>query len=1088
MAPPFFPDDPSKSLRAQLLSYTLWANLVLVACCVFAGLVGGHLPAFVIWAEIAFGVWSFVVRWWLFQGRVQLASGALLAAGFVVITLVIARLGTIRVPAAGFYVALVLASGCFFELRGMLLMIALSSVAVGGLIIAENFGLLPQPDYSVNITQWIATTGLFGAVGFWTFATLQTTRRALVRAESELAERRRIESSLRKTEARFRAIVEGSNDGILFCDAEAKILFRSSSYERINGFSEAERVGKNGFETVHPNDLARVRRYWQELLTSTKTAHPIEYQIRHRDGTWRWVETTAQNLLSNPEVQAIVITSRDITERKKSESRLLVSDRALRSISQGVLLAGPDRRILSANPAFTAITGFTEDEILGQTCHHLQGPLTDPVTIAAIREALQKGTEFVGEVLNYRKDGTTFINELIISPITDGEGKVAHFIGTMRDVTDRRQAEAAIRASERFTREIADTIPAMIGFWNRDLRCVFANQSYLDWFGRTVDQMIGISIQELMGPELFLKNEPYMRAALRGESQQFERTLTKPSGSQHSVWAQYRPRWVNGEVCGFFVQVTDITPLKKSQEQLREKDQRLRELLGSIDAIVWEADATTFVFTSVSENVERLLGYPLADWLQPGFWAEHIHPDDRSQALHYCATCAGQLENHEFEYRFIAKDGRVVWLRDDVKVIAAEGRPRWLRGLMVDVTATRELEQQLRQSQKLEAIGTLAGGIAHDFNNILAGVYGFTALARKAAGNNPELVGYLDEIARGGRRAAELVRQILTFSRARGGDLAMAPIRLEHIVEEALKLLRATTPSTIEFKTTLAPNLPGMFGSASQLHQVVMNLGTNAVQAIGARPGRLSVTLEESDVDEALARVLPDIGPGRHLRLIVSDTGSGISQANQARVFEPFFTTKAPGEGTGLGLSVVHGIVRNHHGAIRLVSETERGSTFEIFLPVAQGLSAPEPPTLREAPQGRGERILFVDDEIVVIQVGKLALAGLGYAVETEINAVLALDRLKKDPWAFDLVITDQTMPNLTGMEFARQIRALRPDLPVILSSGHDATLTVERIHESGVREFLAKPYTIETLADTVQRHLGRRQEARQPTTDGPKS
>ena len=259
-----------------------------------------------------------------------------------------------------------------------------------------------------------------------------------------------------------------------------------------------------------------------------------------------------------------------------------------------------------------------------------------------------------------------------------------------------------------------------------------------------------------------------------------------------------------------------------------------------------------------------------------------------------------------------------------------------------DITARKRaqverqtLEGQLRQSQKLEAIGTLAGGIAHDFNNILAGIYGFTSLARDSAGGNPALHDYLDEIGRAGRRAAELVQRILAFSRSRNGDETMEPVHLGLVAAEAVKLLRAGSPSTIELVARVTGTLPAVMGNATQLHQVVMNLGTNAVQAMRDRPGRLSISLDACVIDEALARALPGLQPGPGVRLTVGDTGDGMNAATQERVFEPFFTTKGPGEGTGLGLSVVHGIVRSHHGAIRLSSEVGRGSTFEVFLPAA---------------------------------------------------------------------------------------------------------------------------------------------------------
>jgi PAS domain S-box-containing protein len=504
-------------------------------------------------------------------------------------------------------------------------------------------------------------------------------------------------------------------------------------------------------------------------------------------------------------------------------------------------------------------------------------------------------------------------------------------------------------------------------------------------------------------------------------------------------------------------------------------------VIDSVDAILWEADATTFQFTSVSRNAERLLGYATADWLAPNFWVDHVYSDDREQAVQYCAACTGRLEDHRFEYRFVAKDGRIVWLRDDVHVIAENGQPRWMRGLMLDVTTTRDLEQQLRQSQKLEAIGTLAGGIAHDFNNILSAIYGFTSLARQAAtdGNSVELHSHLDEIGRGGRRAADLVRQILAFSRTRGSDLAMVTVRPERLVNEAVNLLRATSPSTIEFVVEIGDELPVIHGSASQLHQIVMNLGTNSIHAMKGRAGILRVALDVSNVDEEFARTLSSVKAGQFLRLTISDTGTGMDASIQQRIFEPFFTTKGPSEGTGLGLSVVHGIVTNHRGAIRVTSEVGRGTSFEVYLPTALGPVAEEkggvPSRIDEIARGHGERIFLVDDEPTVARAGEITLGRMGYRAASETNVLAALARIEQDPQAFDLVMTDQTMPIMTGLEFALRVHRLRVDLPVVIASGHSDSLTPDAVKNAGVSEVLAKPYTLEGLAEVVRRNLAAR-------------
>jgi len=528
------------------------------------------------------------------------------------------------------------------------------------------------------------------------------------------------------------------------------------------------------------------------------------------------------------------------------------------------------------------------------------------------------------------------------------------------------------------------------------------------------------------------------------------------------------------------IQITahDISQRREAQEALRESEERYRRLFEAESDAIVVVNCDTGQFVDVNGAASQLYGYSGDEFLQLRAADISSEPIVTEQAIAEHARTV-PLRWHR------KKDGTVFPVEITGSYFEARGHTFHVAAIR-DLTERkraeaehREIERRFQESQKLESLGILAGGIAHDFNNILSGIFGFTSLARKAAGGSPELQDYLDEIGRAGRRAAELVRQILAFSRTRNDAAALAPVRLEGVVAEAVKLLRATSPSMITFDVYQEPNLPAVAGDATQLHQVVMNLGTNAVQAMNERPGFVTLRLDACEVDEALARALSGVNAGPFLRLTVRDTGTGMDSKTQGRVFEPFFTTRTTGGGTGLGLSVVHGIVRSHHGAIRLTSEVDRGTTFEVYLPAVASAPAEDRRESLTIARGQGERILFVDDEIAIMNIGKLCLGQLGYGVIAECSVLEALARFEREPETFHLVVTDLSMPDLTGLEFAMRVRELRGDLPVILTTGYSATLTPERLRSAGVREVLEKPYTIDALAATVSRYLPRRQAVR---------
>ena len=453
-----------------------------------------------------------------------------------------------------------------------------------------------------------------------------------------------------------------------------------------------------------------------------------------------------------------------------------------------------------------------------------------------------------------------------------------------------------------------------------------------------------------------------------------------------------------------------------------------------------------------------------------------VHPDDASRMKaavrdHF----EGRTDRYEAEYRVRHPDGEWHWLQARGRCFRdASGKVERFVGSAIDITARKNaeaekerLEIQLRQSQKMEAMGTLAGGIAHDFNNILGAILGYGELAQKAAPEGNVVRRYLDNVMHAGGRAKALVERILAFSRSGMGE--RSPINVQGVVEETLELLATSLVPGVRLEKRLEAGDAAIVGDATQLHQVAMNLCTNAMQAM-ENGGVLEVALDRADVAQNRRLSHGDLAPGPYVRLCVSDTGSGIPPQVLDRMFDPFFTTKGVGEGTGLGLSLVHGIVADLGGAIDVRTATGRGTTFTIWLPIAGEAAVPSAEDAAELPHGHGEMVMIVDDEKPLVALAEEMLAGLGYEPIGFSSSVEALQAFREAPRRFDVVLTDETMPELTGTDLAREFRLLRPDVPIVLMSGYSGTQLHERAHAIGIREVLHKPLQSKDIAECLGR------------------
>jgi len=734
---------------------------------------------------------------------------------------------------------------------------------------------------------------------------------------------------------------------------------------------------------------------------------------------------------------------------------------------EGVWIIDIDTHTTFVNRQMADMLGYSAAEMIGKKVPEF----LDDENRVIFKEKINKRKEGHNEQYDLkfiRKDGSELWCIINASPLFSPEGDVVGSFGMVTDVTDRKQAEEALRESEANLRSIFRAAPTGIGMVV-DRVIKQANDRLCEMLGYSRGELLGKSARVLYPTDEdfeYVGQEKYAQIRARGTGT-VETRWQRKDGKVIDVLLSSTPLDPNDLSIGVTFTALDITARKLSEEALRESKERYQTVLEANPdpVVVYDIEGRVTYFNPA---FKRVFGWTLEECLGKKmdiFVPKEAWPETKMMIENVLAgTSFSGIETSRY-----TKEGKSI----PVSVSGAiyrdrDGNPMGSVVNLRDIREQKQLQAQLQQAQKMEAIGTLAGGIAHDFNNILSAIIGYTEMSLGDVEQGSLLYNNLQKVLNAGGRAKDLASQILTFSRQSDQDLK--PVKVKLIAKDALKLLRASLPTTIEIHRNIQSD-SAILADSTQIHQVLMNLCTNAGHAMREKGGILEVKLVDVEVDSDFTASYPDLKPGHFLKLTISDTGHGISPHVLERIFDPFFTTKEKGEGTGMGLSVVHGIVKSHGGMITVYSEPEKGSVFNIFLPAIEERLEMEVVVEKPLPHGT-ERILFIDDEETLVDIGKSLLESLGYDVVTETSSIEALKLFKAQVDRFDLVITDMTMPKMTGDKLAGEVLQIKPDIPIILCTGFSAMIDEDKAKAMGIRAFIFKPILRRDIAEAVRKVL----------------
>ncbi len=900
----------------------------------------------------------------------------------------------------------------------------------------------------------------------------------------DVTERKRAEAALQASEAELRALFSAITDVIIVFDAEGRYLKIAPINSAYSYKPPDDVIGKRQHE-LFPKEIAdflvgHIRRALEEGC-----AHRVEYSLQ-LGGTEFWFDGSVAPMSKD----TVIWVARDITERKQAEeerARLTIEIEnqrerldSLVSSVPGVVWESwgqPDaatQRMNFVSDYVEAMLGYSIDEWLATPNFWLTIVHPDDRDAAATEAATSfaAGKNSTVEFRWIAKDGHVVWVEANYAVIKDDEGHPIGLRGVTTDTTERKRAEAELHFQKTLLESQSEASIDGILVTSDDREILSYNQRFVDLWGipeaaldtRSDQTALQSVIDKLQDPEGFLNGVEYLyghpQENSRDEIQLNDgRTFDRYTAPIKSAQDEYFGRvW-------FF---RDITERKQAEAALRESEERYRDLVENAHDIIYSHDLEGN-YTSMNKAGETITGYTVEEALRLSL-AHTVAPEYLAEVREMLQRKLAGERGTAYEMEIIAKDGRRITVEANTKLVYQEGVAIGVQGIARDVSERKLLEDQLRQSQKMEAIGQLAGGVAHDFNNLLTAINGYSSLALQRMNGNDPIRGYLEEIKKAGDRAANLTRQLLAFGRKQ--ILQPLALNLNDIVTDMNKLLRRLIGEDIILTAKLDPALKKIKADPGQIEQILVNLVVNARDAM-PQGGNLTIETASVELHEEYASKHVGVLPGNYVMLAISDTGVGMNEETQARIFDPFFTTKEKEKGTGLGLSTVYGIVKQSGGNIWVYSEPGHGTTFKIYLPQLESPATQTEIEAKEEAAPRGsETILLVEDEDIVRALARQILEQAGYNVLEARGGEEVVHLSAEHSGAIDLLLTDVVMPKASGKEIADLITSIRPNVRVLFMSGYtDEAIVHHGVLDSGV-EFIQKPFTPASLARKVREVL----------------
>jgi len=768
-------------------------------------------------------------------------------------------------------------------------------------------------------------------------------------------------------------------------------------------------------------------------------------------------------------VLIFVISTISTTNVRKSEERL----RSLFDASTDfIFLLDKQGVILQTNLSTLGKSGYRERELIGRGIYEFFTPSSQKIFQERFPVLLKQGKNRA-EVEFVYKNGTIATMDCSASAVYGEQGEINSFMIVERDITERKRAEKELRRAEEKYRTMIEHSNDLIWTLDTEGKFTYTNKQAEELSGYGQADLIGKNFDPLLPPGDVQRISEVYYALLNGKPQQYEVSVIRKDGSVFVLSVNAAPLYDSGEIVGVVNFARNITEQKLAERALQESEQRYRKLVESV---------TDYMYTVQVENGRAketkhgpgcvaVTGYTSEEYdADPYMWYRMIHEEDRRSAAEQSEKILSGATPSSLEHRIIHKDGSVRWVKNSpVPRCDESGRLVAYDGMVADITERKRLESQLHQAQKMEAVGQLAGGIAHDFNNILSAILGYGSLLQMKIEENDPLRSYVDQIIASSHRAAHLTHGILAFSRKQ--IINLRPVDLNEIIGRVEKLLVRIIGEDIELKTGMNGADLLITADSGQIEQVLINLCTNARDAM-PQGGFLMIETRLMECDELFVKAHPYAKPGIYAMVSVSDTGIGMDDGTKERIFEPFFTTKEVGKGTGLGLSIVYGIIKQHGGYINVYSESGKGTTFKIYLPILKS-GIKETELMPSIPAARGaETVLMAEDDAAVRTIAREVFEQFGYTVIEARDGEDAVKKFLENKDNVHLVVLDVLMPKKNGKEAYEEIRKIRPDVKVIFTSGYTADILNKKgILEEGIN-FLSKPISTNDLIRKVREVL----------------